>query len=174
MYIQIPCWKVFHAVAARASVVYCSEHPCGGRNYILKWVFFVQSILADRYIHRREMWVVSLKSASSVQFKIKKIFLIFVFFEDLSRFKVCEHAIFAWFCLTFSKIFVQIKALLLFQNYISHNKLKQFRVANRPIKRLVLVSWRSLLSKKCRIQFESCFFFRKISYLLLFFYSLRD
>ena len=27
----------------------------GGRNYILKQVFFVQSILADRYIHRREM-----------------------------------------------------------------------------------------------------------------------
>ena len=27
----------------------------GGRNYILKWVFLVQSILADRYIHRREM-----------------------------------------------------------------------------------------------------------------------
>ena len=25
----------------------------GGRNYILKWVFFVQSILADRYIFRR-------------------------------------------------------------------------------------------------------------------------
>ena len=31
-------------------------HPtCGGRNYTLKWIFFVQSILADRYIHRREM-----------------------------------------------------------------------------------------------------------------------
>ena len=33
----------------------CSDPTCGGRNYILKWVFFVQKILADRYIHRREM-----------------------------------------------------------------------------------------------------------------------
>ena len=27
----------------------------GGGNYILKWVFFVQSILTDRYIHSREL-----------------------------------------------------------------------------------------------------------------------
>ena len=37
----------------------CSDPTCGGggrrRNYILKRVFFVQSILADRYIRRREM-----------------------------------------------------------------------------------------------------------------------
>ena len=31
----------------------CSDPSWGGRNYILKWVFFVQSILADRYIYRR-------------------------------------------------------------------------------------------------------------------------
>ena len=36
----------------------------GRRNYILNWFFFVHSILADRYIHRRELWVVSLKSPS--------------------------------------------------------------------------------------------------------------
>ena len=70
----------------------------GGRNYILKWVFFVQSILADRYIHRREMWVVSLKSWSSIEFKIKKIFLIFFFFQELSRIEVlCEHGTFDHF-----------------------------------------------------------------------------
>ena len=70
----------------------------GGRNYILKWFFFVQTILADRYIRRREMWVASLKSWSSVEFKIKKMFLIFVFFEELSSIEVlCEQGIFVHF-----------------------------------------------------------------------------
>ena len=40
--------------------------------------FFVQSILADRYIHRREFKLVSLESLSSVEHGIKKIFLMFV------------------------------------------------------------------------------------------------
>ena len=31
----------------------------GGEHYILKWVSFVLTILADRYINRREMWVES-------------------------------------------------------------------------------------------------------------------
>ena len=34
---------------------YCSDPTCRGRNYILIWVFFVRTILADRYIHCREM-----------------------------------------------------------------------------------------------------------------------
>ena len=33
-------------------ITHCSDPTCWGRNYILKWVFFVQSILADRYVHR--------------------------------------------------------------------------------------------------------------------------
>ena len=37
--------------------------------------FFVQSILADRYIHRRELRLLSLESLSSVEYGIKKIFL---------------------------------------------------------------------------------------------------
>ena len=60
----------------------------GGRNYILKWFFFVQSILADRYIHHRELRLVSLESLSSVEYGIKKIFLIFVFDREISRFKL--------------------------------------------------------------------------------------
>ena len=47
----------------------------GGGNYILKWVFFVQTILAHRYIHRRELRLVSIESLSSVEYGIKKIFL---------------------------------------------------------------------------------------------------
>ena len=42
--------------------------------------------------------MVSLKSSSSVEFKIKKILFNFVFFEELSRFKVlCEHVVFVHF-----------------------------------------------------------------------------
>ena len=48
------------------------------------------------------MWVVSLKSSSSVELGIKKIFLIlFFFFEELSRFKVLyEHVIFGMILFT--------------------------------------------------------------------------
>ena len=69
-----------------------------GEELYTQMVFFVQTILADRYIHRREMWVASLKSWSSVEFKIKKMFLIFVFFEELSSIEVlCEQGIFVHF-----------------------------------------------------------------------------
>ena len=50
--------------------------------------FFVQSILADRYIHRRELRLVSLERLSSAEYEIKKIFLIFVFVREISRFKL--------------------------------------------------------------------------------------
>ena len=41
--------------------------------------FFVQTILADRYIHCREIWVVSFKSMYILEYGIKKIFSISVF-----------------------------------------------------------------------------------------------
>ena len=72
-------------------------HPCsdpswgkGGGNCILKWVFFVQSIFADQYVHRRELRLVSLESSSNVEHGIEKIFLIFVFYRELSRFKLLK------------------------------------------------------------------------------------
>ena len=47
--------------------------------------------------------MVSLKSLSSVEFKIKKIFLVFVFFEELSRIEVlCEQGTFDHFQFDFS------------------------------------------------------------------------
>ena len=53
--------------------------------------------------------MVLLKSSSSVDFKIKKIFFIFVFFEELSRIEVlCEHRIFGMILFTFSVIFLKI------------------------------------------------------------------
>ena len=53
--------------------------------------------------------MISLKSSSSVEFEIKNIFLNFVFFEELSRFKVSfEHWIFGSLLFTFTVIFVRI------------------------------------------------------------------
>ena len=79
----------------------------------LKWAFF-QSVLADRYIYRREMRVVSLKSSSNVEFGIKKTFFLnFLFFKELSRVKILsENGIFGIILFTFSLIFVQIKTFL--------------------------------------------------------------
>ena len=74
----------------------------GGRNYILKWVFFVPWIFAARYIHRRELRLVSLESSSSVEYGIKKIFF-FVFYRELSRFKVLRKE--EWFHVVFIHIF---------------------------------------------------------------------
>ena len=71
-----------------STAFFCCCDPLGGRNYTLKWVFFVQSILTDRYIHHTELWVVTLKSTSSLEYEIKKIFLNFVFYRELSRFEV--------------------------------------------------------------------------------------
>ena len=50
--------------------------------------FFVESISADLYIHRRELRLVSLEIMSGVEYGIKKIFLVFVFNKEISRFKL--------------------------------------------------------------------------------------
>ena len=90
--------------------------------------------------------MVSLKSPSSVEFKIKMIFSNFFFFEQLSRIEVlCEHRMFGMILFIFSVIFLQIKIFsigLIFQNYISRHKMNQFCLPNRlkMIKRPVLVS----------------------------------
>ena len=70
-----------------------------------KGFFFVQSILADRYVHRTEMSVISLKSSSSLEFVTKKIFFSFEFLE-LSRIEVlCEPVIFGMISFNFSVFF---------------------------------------------------------------------
>ena len=109
--------------------IYSSDPTCGGRNYILKWVFLFI------YIHRREMWVVSLKSSYSAEFEISKIFLKFVFFEELSRFKFsCEHGIFGSLLYISIVIFVRNNIFSmknLIQNYLLRKKMHQFDVLNR-------------------------------------------
>ena len=76
--------------------------------------FFGQTILADRYIHRRVMWVVSIKnsSPSNVEFEFN------LYFEFCIFRRVIQVSIFMWtrdICMilfSFSVIFVQIKAFL--------------------------------------------------------------
>ena len=65
---------------------HCSDpNFSGGRNYILNWFFFIQTILADRYNHRRELCVVSLESPSSGEYEIKNIFFYFGFLEGVTE-----------------------------------------------------------------------------------------
>ena len=47
--------------------------------------FFVQTNFADRYIHRRELRLVSLESSSSVEYGIGKFFFLFSFFTGSYR-----------------------------------------------------------------------------------------
>ena len=68
----------------KVSPAFCSD-PLVGGGTIYSNGFFVQSILADRYIHRREMWVVASKSSSSVEIEIKIFFFNFVFFQGVTE-----------------------------------------------------------------------------------------
>ena len=52
----------------------------GEELYAQTGFFFVQSILVGRYIHRRELRLVSLESLSSVEYGIKKYLISFRFF----------------------------------------------------------------------------------------------
>ena len=70
------------------SYLYCSDPlEGGGEELYTQMGFFVQTILADRYIHRTELRLVSFESLASVKYGIKNIFLILVFYRELSRFK---------------------------------------------------------------------------------------
>ena len=117
----IYCWRVdavpielIHLFLKMKGYHSCSDPSWGGRNYILIWVFFVQSILTDRYIHCTELRVVSFKSLSSVEYGIKKIFLNFIFYMELSRFEVLWIIDgFPLFLFTFSRISPKISSVLL-------------------------------------------------------------
>ena len=74
-----------------------------GEEVYTQMGFFVQAIFADRYLHRREILVASLKSSSCPDFEKKYIVLNFAFSKEFSRFKVlCEQVIFGIILFTFS------------------------------------------------------------------------
>ena len=54
----------------------CSD-PIVGEELYTQMGFFVQTILADRYIHRTELKLASLESSSSVEYGTKRFFLYF-------------------------------------------------------------------------------------------------
>ena len=55
------------------------QPPLVGREELYTQMgFFVQTILADRYIRRRELWVLSLKSLYTLEYGIKMLFLNFI------------------------------------------------------------------------------------------------
>ena len=47
--------------------------PLEGEELYTQMGFFVQTILADRYIHRRELRLVSLESLSSVEYGVIEV-----------------------------------------------------------------------------------------------------
>ena len=78
----------------------------GGGTIYSNGFLFVQRISSDRYFHGREMWVLSLKSSPSVEFKIKKIFSISYFLRSYRGLKFCvDTAYLAWFCSLLVKFF---------------------------------------------------------------------
>ena len=81
----------------------CSDPLEGGGTIYSTGFFFVPWIFAARYIHRRELRMVSLESSSSVEYGIKKIFSIFDFYRELSRFKVLRKE--EWLHVVFIHIF---------------------------------------------------------------------
>ena len=91
----------------------------GGAEELYTQLGFFQTILTDRYIHRREMWVVSLKSCG-----IKKC--------ELLRFEfLCKTGIFGMILFNFIVIFVQIKIFFYRKYYFKIT----FHAANEKILR---------------------------------------
>ena len=118
-------------------------------------VFFVPLIFADRYIHRRELRLVSSESSSSVEYGIKKIFLIFVFYRELSRFKLlrklvnlrCFYSHFPELLPKFSPIF--LKFVKIFKN-----SFVDFIFKDKQALLIVLIKflWSKILDKYFKIQ----------------------
>ena len=73
-------YRSFHGILKKTWFAFPTPRG-GGRTTYSNWVFFVQAISTDRYINRRKLWVVSLKSPSSVsvEYGNKKIFFLILF-----------------------------------------------------------------------------------------------
>ena len=70
----------------------CSDPIIWGEELYTQTGFFVPWIFADRYTHRRSLWVVSLKRPSSVDYRIKKIFSKFIFSGSYRAPKFWDHS----------------------------------------------------------------------------------
>ena len=87
----IKIYNLFDAIIAKKlhekKSVIVPTHRWWEELYTEMGFFLFQTILTDRYIHRRELRLVSLESSSSVEYEIKNIFRIFLFYGELSRYK---------------------------------------------------------------------------------------
>ena len=103
----IKSWGVKNELVWKRNMMHlefnCSDPLEGGGTIYSTGFFFVPWIFAARYIHRRELRLVSLESSSSVEYGIKKIFLIFVFYRELSRLKLLRKE--EWIHVVFIHIF---------------------------------------------------------------------
>ena len=155
----------------RKKIIFCSDPSWGGRNYILKWGFFVQSIFADRYIHRRELRLVSLESSSNVEYGIKKIFLIFVFYRELSRFKLrgLKYSEFTLFYSHFPKFLPNFSSILIKFLEIFKNKVVDFVLrTNKPC----WLFWFNFFGQKLWINISKLSLFHQEQHEISYFSSL--
>ena len=83
----------------------------GGGLYTQMFFLFGKFWPIDIFIV--ESWGVSLESSSSVEYGIKKDFLIFVFYRELSRFKLLRKVESIPFLFTFSWILTKISSIFL-------------------------------------------------------------
>ena len=98
--------------------------------------FFVQS-LADRYIHRRELRLVSLESLSNVEYGIKKIFLFSFLTGRYRGLNFRENRVNSVdFIHLFSELLAKISPILIKINKIFQENVVDFRFTDRKYCRL--------------------------------------
>ena len=133
---------------------YCSD-PLEGGGTIYSNGFFVQSISTDRYNHRTELGVVSLKSPSSVEYRIKKIFLNFGFYRELPIVKILRNIDeFPMFLFLFSGFSLKISSILIKIGKIVNNSTVNFIFRDRKsgVDNFHLVFLAKIMDKYFKIQ----------------------
>ena len=75
--------------------VFVIRNPIEGAGRIYWNNFFVQSILTDWYINRREMGVVALESTSSVEFEMKTIFWYLFYSRSYRGLEFCVNTVYS-------------------------------------------------------------------------------
>ena len=104
--------------------------------------FFVQSILADRYIHRRELRLVSLESLSSVEYGIKKISLFSFLTGRYRGLNFRENRVNSVaFIHLFSEFLTKISPILIKFNNVFHKNVVDFTFRDKIHRRLFSLSF---------------------------------
>ena len=132
----------------------CSD-PLEGGGTIYSNGFFCSVNFRDRYIHRRELRLVSSESSSSVEYGIKKIFLIFGFYRELSRFKLLRKLVNSHcFYSNFPEFLPKFSPILLKFVKIFKNSVVDFISKDKQALLIVLIKflWSKILDRYFKIQ----------------------